>query len=80
MPMVPCPNESGECSFNCGAVSSHIWYGKKGAKLCKRCYEKKNKGGKRSREDNTDDLIEMDDMLCTEVKFIYGTRCGRVLR
>ena len=46
----PCPNDSGECDTRgCDATESSIWYGKKGAKYCKHCYDtalgpKKRKG------------------------------------
>ena len=60
MPRVACPNPSGECATaGCTANESAIWYGKRGSKYCKPCYEKKKReavgaspatvGGKRPR-------------------------------
>lgn len=50
MPQQPCPNESGVCSsLGCDYKSSVIWYGKKGDKYCKKCYESKGKANKRPR-------------------------------
>ena len=46
MPPEPCPNESGECSppawvTSCEATEASLWYGKRGAKYCKGCYDKR---------------------------------------
>ena len=54
-PPVTCPNASGQCSTpTCSATEASIWYGKKGNKYCKGCYDKKSKegaAGKRPRVD-----------------------------
>ena len=37
---VECPNESGECATDdCENNESPAWYGKKGNKYCKHCYD-----------------------------------------
>ena len=37
---VECPNESGECATDdCENNESPVWYGKKGNKYCKHCYD-----------------------------------------
>ena len=37
---VECPNESGECATDdCDNNESPAWYGKKGKKYCKHCYD-----------------------------------------
>ena len=55
MPGGACPNASGQCSTpTCSATEASIWYGKKGNKYCKGCYDKKSKegaAGKRPRVD-----------------------------
>ena len=39
MPIM-CPNESGFCATeDCENTKSSIWYGKKGSKTCKHCYD-----------------------------------------
>ena len=49
-PPVPCPNESGECCVEgCDNEESSLWYGKKGAKICKHCYDTKVGPKKRAR-------------------------------
>ena len=54
MPREPCPNDSGECSSEgCEAPESSIWYGKRGAKFCKHCYDTGAQGNKRRKAEST---------------------------
>ena len=76
MPGSPCPNASGECvTDDCEATDSTIWYGKKGAKYCKHCYDTIHKKKKRTRlvvEEEEEDNLAGD--LLVEIISIYGAR------
>ena len=43
-----CPNDSGLCvTEGCEAYESSLWYGKKGYKKCKHCYDTESKESKK---------------------------------
>ena len=78
----PCPNESGECIVEgCDRELSTLWYGKKGAKYCKHCYDtalgpKKRKGSPTAEMQQA--VEQAGDTLIKIIK-ICGTRCARAL-
>ena len=83
MPLLQCPNDSGDCCVeSCSSVLSPIWYGKKGAKYCKHCYDtalgpKKRKGISPAAE-MQQALEQASDTLVKIIK-ICGIRCARAL-
>lgn len=73
-----CTNESGECSTkDCGATTSSIWYGKKGDKFCKHCYDTVRGPKKRGRSPTAEQqaLEQAGDTLVEIIK-ICGIRCA----
>ena len=76
-----CPNESGECSTkDCNATEAAAWYGKKGSKYCKHCYDTALGPKKRGRPTPTaeQELEQAGDTLVEIIK-ICGIRCARAL-
>lgn len=76
MPSTPCPNASGECvTPGCSSDQSTIWYGKKGSKYCKHCYDTIPNKKKRTRSvlEEEEEENPAGDVL-VEIKSIYGLR------
>ena len=71
---VDCPNESGECATNgCDNHESSIWYGKKGNKYCKHCYDTGPKKQKLSSAQKEVQAAVVGDVLVKIIK-ILGKR------
>ena len=84
MPPQECPNESGECSVDgCTVEVSPIWYGKKGSKYCKHCYDTALGPKKRSRlspvEMQAMQAVEQAGDTLVEIIKICGIRSARAL-
>ena len=91
----PCPNPNGQCFLNitakCTGTASKIWYGKKGSKYCKACYNGKQDKGSSSADSPSstitgkrlleEDVNELEYLLgaegrISELHAILDQRCG----
>ena len=81
MPIM-CPNESGFCATeDCENTKSSIWYGKKGSKTCKHCYDtitKKKKQKLTAAQQEVEHALAGDTLV--EIIEIYGKRCSHTPR
>ena len=80
MPREPCPNDSGECSSEgCDALESFIWYGKRGAKFCKHCYDVGAQGNKRRKPESISPRAvppESAGDIPLQILRVCGVRCA----
>ena len=82
MPLVPCPNALGECSSEgCEAEESSIWYGKKGSKFCKHCYDTGVQGNKKRKGECGSPRAVLPEQqsagdIPLEILRVCGVRCA----
>ena len=78
-----CTNMSGHCvAPECVNTESSLWYGKKGSKKCKKCYDRAKLSNKRSRGPGTPSTERVDSpppsprspATIYKIKEIYGLR------
>ena len=80
--VITCENESGECATQvCGNKESSAWYGKKGAKYCKHCYDtihSKKKQKLSAAQQEVEHALAGDTLV--EIIEIYAKRCSHTPR